>query len=104
MPFITVTARVADRCSEAMTFACTATTVVNLFSPPTIEWLYRGNHVLLSGNPRMDSGTGRLIFDDITNDNSGVYTCRARITIPEANINNHYNETTTTVSIERKAI
>ena len=56
--------------------------------------MYNGNIVPSSGNPRMNSITGQLIFDDITTHNSGEYTCRVSITIPEAGIVDYYNETT----------
>ena len=105
IPSIAITARAtADGCSEARNFTCTATTVDNIFTRPTIEWRVRGNRVPSTGNPRMDSATGQLIFDDIINSNTGDYTCRADITIPAADINSHINETTTTVSTDSKPI
>ena len=104
VPSIAISTLTAGGCSEARNFTCTATTVNNIFSPPTIEWWYDGNRVPLSGNPRMDSATGQLIFDDIITDNSGDYTCRASISIPEADIDNHYNETTTAISTDSKTI
>ena len=91
----TITARSSeDDCSEAMTITCTATTVPNVFATPTITWLFSGDSVTDSGNPRMDPTTGQLIFDDIISENSGVYTCRASLTIPKAFTEDHYNETT----------
>ena len=102
MPSIEITARAtADGCSEARNFTCTATAVDNIFTQPTIEWRVRGNRVPSTGNPRMDSATGLLIFDDIMN---GDYTCRADITIPAADIDSHINDITTTVSTDSKAI
>jgi hypothetical protein len=104
-PFIAITARSTadDRCSEAMTFTCTATTVDNLDRPPRIEWRYGGSPVSDSDNPRMNSTTGQLIFSSIMNENSGDYTCRAVITILESDIDNHYNETKTTINTESKS-
>ena len=94
-----------DGCSEAMTITCTATTVDNLFATPTITWLLSdGEPVPASGNPMMNSDTGQLIFSDITNENSGVYTCRASVTITEAGIEDHQNETTITVSTDSKIV
>ena len=87
-----------------MTFTCTATTVDNLYTPPTIEWRYRESAVPDSGNPQMNSTTGQLIFSDIMNENSGDYTCRAIISIPDSGIDNHYGETSTTVSTDSKPI
>ena len=85
-----------------MTFTCTATTVDNLFTPPRIEWRYNGNVVPDSGNPQMNSTTGQLIFSNITNENSGDYTCRAIVSIQESDIDNHYNETSTAISTDSK--
>ena len=104
VPSIAITARSAadDRCSEAMTFTCTATTVDNLYRPPRIEWRYDGRPVSDSGNPRMNSTTGQLIFSSIMNENSGDYTCRAIITIPVSGIDDHYNDTKTTIDTESK--
>ena len=84
---------------EAMTITCTATTVRNLFATPTITWLFsNGNPVPTSGNPMMNSDTGQLIFSDITSENSGVYTCRASLTITEGGIEDYHNETTITAN------
>ena len=104
VPSIEITARSAsdDHCSEAMTFTCTATTVDNLYTPPTIEWRYRESTVPDSGNPRMNSTTGQLIFSDIINENSGDYICRAIVTIPESGIDNRYGEASTTISTYSK--
>jgi hypothetical protein len=104
VPSIAITAHSAadDRCSEAMTFTCTATTVDNLYHPPRIEWRYGGSPVGDSSNPRMNSTTGQLIFSSIMNENSGDYTCRAIITIPESDINNHYGEASTTINTASK--
>ena len=87
-----------------MTFTCTATTVDNLYTPPTIEWRYRESVVPDSGNPRMNSTTGQLIFSDVINENSGEYTCRAVISIPESGIDNHYGETSTTINTDSNLI
>ena len=105
-PSIAISGRssVGDRCSEATTFTCTATTVDNLFTPLRIEWRYDGNAVPDSGNPRMNSTSGQLIFSDIINENSGEYACRVIITIPESGIDNHYGETSTTISTASKLI
>ena len=105
MPSIEITARATtDGCSEARNFTCTATAVDNIFTQPTIEWWVGGNRVPSTGNPRMDSTTGLLIFDDIMNSNTGDYTCRADITIPAADIDSHINDITITVSTDSKAI
>jgi hypothetical protein len=85
-----------------MTFTCTATTVDNLYRPPRIEWRYGGSAVPDSGNPRMNSTTGELIFSSIMTENSGDYTCRAVITIPESGIDNHYGEASTTINTASK--
>ena len=81
---------------------CNAKVVRNLFASPKIIWMYNGNIVSSSGNPRMNSITGQLIFDDITTHNSGEYTCRVSITIPEAGIVDYYNETTIAATTESK--
>ena len=106
VPSIEITARFAseDRCSEAMTFTCTATTVDILFTQPTIEWRYERSAVPDRGNPQMNSTTGQLIFSEIINENSGDYTCQAIISIPESGIDNHYGETSTTISTDSKPI
>ena len=64
--------------------------------------MYNGNIVPSSGNPRMNSITGQLIFDDITTHNSGGYTCRVSITIPEAGIVDYYNESTIAATTKSK--
>ena len=85
-------------------FTCSATTVDNLYRPLRIEWRYDGSAVPDSSNPRMNSttSTGQLIFSSITSENSGDYTCRAIITIPESGISEHYGETSTTVNTASK--
>ena len=87
-----------------MDFTCTAATVDNLYTPPTIEWRYERTAVPDRGDPRMNSTTGQLIFSDIINENSGNYTCQAIISIPESGIDNHYGETSTTINTDNKPI
>ena len=86
-----------------MTFTCSATTVDNLYRPPRIEWRYDGSAVSDNGNPQMNSTSGQLIFSSILDQNSGDYTCRAVITIPESGIDDHYNETRTTINTQSKS-
>ena len=102
MSNITVLSRATDECGEAVVLICNATVVKNLFAPPIIFWWYNGYPVPTVGNPRMNSSTGQLIFDDITLDNSGVYTCRANITIQEAGIENYYREITVSATTSSK--
>ena len=75
-----------------MTLNCTADLIENLFSLPTIVWIAPGGSEVPSvesNNPRMKSPTGQLIFRDITISNSGQYTCRSVVNIPEAQIDNY---------------
>ena len=87
-----------------MTFTCIATTVPNLFTPPSIEWRYGENLVPLIGNPQMNSTTGELIFSDIRDENSGLYTCRASITVSKSGIIEFYNETSISISTSCKLL
>ena len=84
-----------------MSLSCTANQVENLFTPPIITWIDpRGNQVSLGGddNPRVETETRNLIFSDVTINNRGVYTCRAVINIPEALINNYFDDSTTSIN------
>ena len=83
-----------------MTLSCTAYQVENLFSPPAITWIAPdGSEVstVESSNRHSDPETGELIFSDVTSNNNGRYTCRAVINIPEAQIDNYYDEATVQV-------
>ena len=84
-----------------MTLSCTADQVENLFSPPTIIWIAPdGSEVptVESNNRQSDPETGQLTFSDITPSNIGLYTCRAVVNIPEAQIDNYYGEATVQVN------
>ena len=75
-----------------MTLNCTATQVENLFSPPTIMWMAPdGSEVptVQSSNPRMYPQTRELVFNDVTPNNRGQYTCRSIVNISEAQIDNY---------------
>ena len=84
-----------------MTLNCTANQVPNLFSPPTITWIApdgREISAVESSDQRIDPQTGHLIFNDITTNNRGTYTCRAVVNIPAAQIDNYYDEATVQVN------
>ena len=99
-PTITVISRGSspvDGCGEVTTLGCTANEVENLFSSPTVSWIAPdGRDVPYDegSNPRMDSQTKQLLFSGITTANTGSYTCRTVVNIPEAQIVNYVNETT----------
>ena len=81
-----------------MTLNCTATQVENLFSPPTIIWMAPGGSevpTVESSNPRMNPQTRELIFNDVTSNNRGQYTCRSVVNIPQAQIDNYTFGTST---------
>lgn len=103
MPYIVVISRATDVCSEARILTCNVTTVNNVFAPPTVTWYLNGNPVAENGNPRMNPATGQLIFSDISSGNTGTYTCRASLNIPEAGIYDHYREITSEVTLESKS-
>ena len=80
-----------------MTLSCTTNQIENLFSPPAITWIAPdGSEVstVESNNRHSDPETGELIFNDVTPNNNGRYTCRAVVNIPEAQIDNYYDEAT----------
>ena len=86
-----------------MTLNCTANQVENLFTLPNISWIDPdGTEVptVETNNRRMDPQTGMLIFSDITNKNRGTYSCRAVINIPEAQIFNHFDQSTVEVNTD----
>ena len=95
-PTIAVVSRQSlDECGEVMTLNCSTNQVQNLFSPPIIIWIApdgREISTVESNDPRMDPQTGQLIFSDVTTNNRGQYTCRAILNIPEAQIDNYYDE------------
>ena len=51
----------------------------------------------------MNSTTDQLIFNDIMNENSRDYTCRAIVSIPESGIENYY-ETSIPINTNSKAV
>ena len=96
-----------DGCGETMTLGCTSNPVENLFTPPIITWINPdSNEVPIGGssNPRIDPQTRRLIFSDITTTNRGVYMCRVVVNIPEAQIVNYFDETTTYVNTNGRLV
>ena len=86
-----------------MTINCTANQVENLFAPPIIIWRDPNGRDVPTGessNPRMDPITRQLIFNDITEANSGLYECRAVVSIDEAQIENLIDMETVIVSTD----
>lgn len=103
-PSISVISRqssAVDVCGEAMILNCTAIPLEGLFIPPVITWIDpSGDEVPVGGNtnPRVENQTRHLFFSDVTPNNRGVYMCRVIINIPEALIDNYYDESATTVT------
>ena len=65
-----------------MSFNCTFELVAGFVVTPTTSWVGpNGREVSTdeSANPRTDSQTMHLIFDNITAANSGTYTCQVVI-------------------------
>ena len=90
-----------------MILTCVETSFSDLITTirPNITWYsYNGDPVPVSGNPRVISGTGQLLFSELTSRNSGDYTCRASLSIPVAGINNLYNDTTFFVTDNGKEV
>ena len=78
---------------------CTATVVDNFAVSPNITWLDSENQEVQSvSNDVMFGGPGELIFNDVTENNMGVYTCRACVTIEVVGIVNLCNSSVVTVS------
>ena len=91
-----------DGCGEVMILNCTANSAKNLLTQPMITWIAPNGNEVAAGrgsNPTVDPQTRQLIFSDITTTNRGIYMCRAVINIPEAQIVNHIDEATVTVSM-----
>ena len=102
-----VSRRSSDGCGEVMTLNCSVNQVDNLFTSPTITWIAPdGSEIptVESNNRRMNPQTGQLIFSDITPNNRGQYTCRAVVNIPEAQIDNYYDDSTVQVSTNCECI
>lgn len=103
-PTVTVVSRgpsPIDGCGEGTTLRCTANQVENLFRSPTLSWIAPDGREIPTGegsNPRVDAQTKQLIFSGITTTNTGSYSCRATISIPEAQIVNHFDEATVIAS------
>ena len=90
-----------DECGEAMTLNCIANPVEGLFTGPDIIWIGpRGTEVPIGGNsnPKVDIQMRNLIFSDVTTENRGVYTCRVVVNIPQALIDNHFDESSMSVN------
>ena len=77
---------------------CSVTSDTNLFSPPTLVWMYSNG----IGESIVDSGNGttvgqpvtggavttlNLMFEPLRTSDGGMYTCMASITIPIAAVN-----------------
>ena len=90
-----------DFCGEIMTLSCTTNPVEGLFTPPVITWIDpEGSEVPTGGNhdPSVESQTSYLVFSEVAANNIGLYKCRTVITIPEALIDNHFDESTISVT------
>lgn len=80
-----------------MSLNCTVSPLEGLFTPPIITWIDPGGDQVPVGgnaNPRVENQTRHLIFSDVTTNNRGVYVCQAIIDIPEALIDNYFEEST----------
>ena len=80
---------------------CTANTVENLFTSPTVTWFGpSGNELPAEGrnNLVVSNQTKQLVLDNVTPNNRGVYKCRVVVNIPEAFIKNHFDEITITAN------
>ena len=95
----------SDGCGKVKILNCTDNQVENLSSPPTTVWINPNGVAVATdqeSNPRMDPRTGLIIFSDITHANGGSYLCRSIVSIPQAQIIDHFDETTITVDINGK--
>lgn len=103
-PTITVVSQrqSSDGCGEAMILNCSANQVERLFTPPTITWISPDGsevHAIGEGsNPAVNPQTKELIFSDSIASNTGTYTCRAVVNIPEAQIVNYFDEATVEIN------
>ena len=78
---------------------CTAAVVDNFAVLPNITWLDSENREVQSGSNDVTLGEpGELIFNDVTENNMGGYTCRACVTIVQVGIVNLCNRSDVTVS------
>ena len=91
-----------DRCSQALIATCTTNPVANLFVLPTITWIGPDGeeiHAGRSSNPVIiDQEKTQLLFNSNSLDNRGMYRCRASVLIPEAFIENQFDEATAMAS------
>ena len=73
----------------------------DLFTPSTIIWIAPDGSAVPSeegNNPRVDPTTRQLMFSDLILNNVGIYTCHAVVNIPKAQIVNHIDEATITIT------
>ena len=94
-----------------MTLNCTANQVENLITPPIITWIAPDSSevpTLREGSTTrvavVNPQTKQLIFTDLMASSRGAYTCRAIINISEAQIDNHFDETSIEVNTARKSL
>lgn len=94
-----------------MILNCTATQVENLITPPIITWIAPDGSMVpnkregttasaVTVNPQTD----QLIFNEFMSSSKGSYTCRAIVNIPEAQIDNHFDEATVEVNSACKSM
>ena len=84
-----------------MALNCVANPVEGLVTPPSITWIGPGGEEVPtagSNDPKVDDQTRNLIFNDVTTNNKGVYVCRVVLSIPEALIANHFDESSFSVN------
>ena len=105
MPTIEVLARYAslqDHCGQARIISCTVNLVDNLSTLPSISWIGRDGcrlPYIKTNNPMLTNLLERqLLLNSTIPNNKGVYKCVVSISIPEAFIEDHIEETSVTAN------
>jgi hypothetical protein len=105
-PVVTITAPPTPTGGESYTLDCSARTEDYVISVPSVEWVNIDISDRNITQPRQTNGTvsasRSLTFNQIRTSHGGRYTCRARVDIPLANIDDRANTAMEDIRVQSK--
>ncbi len=103
-PVVTISVSGDSVAGSSLSLLCTATPPIPLVTPPTVSWVQQDLADIVTPVTSDPSASIRLTFDPLRTSRGGVYMCMAGYNIPDTDLPDLSNTTSTIVSVQSRSL